>query len=251
MKIKPRKGPACLLLGLLGCPALAEVKVITVFEAEAMVRSLRDLYPALGVSAMGNQLVLSGTAQQLQEAEALMARLNQPPAMLLIEWRVSQGSDTRGVSLGARSGGDGDWRAGGALGQGREQGEQAWQIRGLSGRPVLLQLGSYRPVSFYRWRGDRVTALLPIISGLYASATLVGERVRIQLASEQASLGQGVPEHGQSATELDVVPGQWIEVGALADSRQSQALGLGRTLGGSLAEEARQQTLAIRVTPLD
>lgn len=251
MKIKPRMGPACLLLGLLGCPALAEVKVITVFEAEAMVRSLRDLYPALGVSAMGNQLVLSGTAQQLQEAEALVARLNQPPAMLLIEWRVSQGSDTRGASLGARSGGDGDWRAGVALGQGREQGEQAWQIRGLSGRPVLLQLGSYRPVSFYRWRGDRVTALLPIISGLYASATLVGERVRIQLASEQASLGQGVPEHGQSATELDAVPGQWIEVGALADSRQSQALGLGRTLGGSLAEEARQQTLAIRVTPLD
>ncbi|MFM4942525.1 hypothetical protein ACEUC3_04690 [Aeromonas bivalvium] len=250
MKIKPRMGPACLLLGLLGCPALAEVKVITVFEAEAMVRSLRDLYPALGVSAMGNQLVLSGTAQQLQEAEALVARLNQPPAMLLIEWRVSQGSDTRGASLGAGPG-DGDWRTGVALDQGREQGEQAWQIRGLSGRPVLLQLGSYRPVSFYRWRGDRVTALLPIISGLYASATLVGERVRIQLASEQASLGQGVPEHGQSATELDAVPGQWIEVGALADSRQSQALGLGRTPGGSLAEEARQQTLAIRVTPLD
>ncbi|MFM4702372.1 hypothetical protein [Aeromonas bivalvium] len=251
MKRKPRMGAACLLLGLLAVPALAEVKVITVFEADAMVRSLRDLYPALGVSAMGNQLLLSGTAQQLQEAEALVARLNQPPAMLLIEWRVAQDSDTRGMSLGAGPGGDGDWRAGLALGQGSEQGQQAWQIRGLSGRPVLLQLGSYRPVSLYRWRGDRVTALLPIVSGLYASATLVGERVRIRLASEQASLGQGVPEHGQSATELDAAPGQWTEVGALADSRQGQTLGLGSTLGASLGQVARQQTLAIRVTPLN
>ncbi|MGY3868052.1 hypothetical protein ACW5W4_00645 [Aeromonas crassostreae] len=251
MKIKQRVGSLCLLLGLLAGPALAEVKVITVFEAEAMVRSLRDLYPALGVSAMGNQLVLSGTAQQLQEAEALVARLNQPPAMLLIEWRVAQNSNTRGMSLGAGPGGDGDWRAGVALGQGSEQGQQAWQIRGLSGRPVLLQLGSYRPVSLYRWRGDRVTALLPIVSGLYASATLVGDRVRIRLASEQASLDQGVPEHGQSATELDAVPGQWTEVGALADSRQGQTLGLGSALGASLGQTARQQTLAIRVTPLN
>ena len=251
MKGKQRMGAACLLLGLLAGPALAEVKVITVFEAEAMVRSLRDLYPALGVSAMGNQLVLSGTAQQLQEAEDLVARLNQPPAMLLIEWRVSQNRDIRGGSLGAGQGDDGDWRAGVALGQGSEQGQQAWQIRGLSGRPVLLQLGSYRPVSLYRWRADRVTALLPIVSGLYASATLVGERVRIQLASEQASLRQGVPEHGQSATELDAAPGQWIEVGALADGRQSQTLGVGRTLGASLGQETRQQTLSIRVTPLN
>ena len=43
------------------CPLRAEVKVIPVFEADAAVQTLKEIYPDLGVSAMGNQLVLSGT----------------------------------------------------------------------------------------------------------------------------------------------------------------------------------------------
>ena len=54
--------------GLWALPLRAEVKVISVFEAEGMVQTLKELYPELGVSAMGNQLVLSGTPAQLQEA---------------------------------------------------------------------------------------------------------------------------------------------------------------------------------------
>jgi hypothetical protein len=78
------------------------VKVIPVFEAQAAVQTLKDLYPDLGVSAMGNQLVLSGTPAQLQEAERTLAQVNQPPQSLLIEWRVDGASSSQqaGVGLG-------------------------------------------------------------------------------------------------------------------------------------------------------
>src|SRR5690606_38986788 len=54
-----------LLWGFWCLPLRAEVKVIPVFEAEAMVQTLKEIYPDLGVSAMGNQLVLSGSAAKL------------------------------------------------------------------------------------------------------------------------------------------------------------------------------------------
>lgn len=239
-----------LLMLLMVVPVRAEVKVITVFEPEGLMHTLRELNPSLGVSAMGNQLVLSGSPQQLEEAEQLVARLNQPPQMLLIEWRVSQQRATQSTALGVRQRRSGDWHAGGALEQGSEQGRQAWQVRGLSGRPVLLQMGSYQPVSFYCWRAGRVTALLPIVNGLYASAILVGEQVLIRLSSEQTSLRQGLPERGQSDTELNVAPGQWVEVGALANSQQSQGGGVGAISGAEIRQDSQQQTLAIRVTPV-
>lgn len=89
----------CLLLAL---PLRAEVKVIPVFEADAAVQTLKEIYPDLGVSAMGNQLVLSGTPAQLQEAERTLAQVNQPPQSLLIEWRVDGASSSQqaGVGLG-------------------------------------------------------------------------------------------------------------------------------------------------------
>jgi hypothetical protein len=236
---------------LVVAPVRGEVKVITVFEPEGLIHTLRELNPSLGVSAMGNQLVLSGTPEQLAEAEQLVTRLNQPPQMLLIEWRVSQQRDSQGTALGARQGRSGDWQGGGALEQGSEQGQQAWQVRGLSGRPVLLQMGSYQPVSLYRWRGGKVTALLPIVNGLYASATLVGDNVLIRLSSEQTSLRQGLPEQGQSDTELNVTPGQWVEVGGLANSQQRQGTEIGTTSGAGIRQEHQQQTLAIRVTPVN
>ena len=86
--------------GLWALPLRAEVKVIPVFEAEGMVRTLKEIYPALGVSAMGNQLVLSGTPAQLQEAQATLDQLNQPPQSLLIEWRVAGASNSRQAGIG-------------------------------------------------------------------------------------------------------------------------------------------------------
>lgn len=93
----------CWVLGccvLWALPLRAEVKIIPVFEAEGMVQTLKELYPELGVSAMGNQLVLSGTPDQLQEAERVLDKLNQPPQSLLIEWRVAGASSSRQAGIG-------------------------------------------------------------------------------------------------------------------------------------------------------
>ena len=72
----------------------------------------------------------------------------------------------------------------------------------------------------------------------------------IRLSSEQTSLRQGLPERGQSDTELNVAPGQWVEVGALANSQQSQGGGVGAISGAEIRQDSQQQTLAIRVTPV-
>ncbi|MGY3942845.1 hypothetical protein [Aeromonas tecta] len=227
----------------------AEVKVIPVFEAPAMVQTLKEIYPDLGVSAMGNQLVLSGTPAQLQEAEATLNQLNQPPQSLLIEWRVEGASSNSQLGVGV--GNDNAKRQwlieGGAQDYQRSQNDN-WQVRGLSGRPVLLQMGSYQPVTFYRWQGGRVVGMVPLINGLYATATLIGDRVQIELSSEQARLERGDIKTGQSATEVSGAPGEWLTVGELSTSQSSQGAQLSNPSQLGQASGSERQTLQIRVS---
>lgn len=132
------------MMGLWSPLLWAEVKVIPVFEAQAAVQTLKEIYPQLGVSAMGNQLVLSGTPAQLQEAEATLAQVNQPPQSLLIEWRVDGAAS--GQQLGgsiSRDEAKRQWLVDGNARQYQRSQNDSWQVRGLSGRPVLLQMGSY------------------------------------------------------------------------------------------------------------
>lgn len=234
--------------GLWALPLRAEVKVIPVFEAEGMVRTLKEIYPALGVSAMGNQLVLSGTPAQLQEAQATLDQLNQPPQSLLIEWRVAGASSSRQAGIGI--GNDNAKRRwlveGGAEDYQRTQ-QDNWQVRGLSGRPVLLQMGSYQPVTFYRWQGGRVVGMMPLMNGLYATATLIGDRVQIALSSEQARLERGDIKTGQSATEVSGPPGEWLTVGELSTSQEDQGAALSNPSQLGVASGSERQTLQIRV----
>ena len=238
-----------LLWGLWCLPLRAEVKVVPVFEAEAMVQTLKEIYPDLGVSAMGNQLVLSGSAAQLQEAEATLAKLNQPPQSLLVEWRVDGASSGQQIEAGI--GGDAakrQWLLEGNARQYQRSQNDSWQVRGLSGRPVLLQMGSYQPVTFYQWRGGQVVGLMPLINGLYATATLIGDRVQIALSSEQARLEQGTLTTGQNATEVSGAPGQWLTVGELSTNSAGQGSSLGTQLQGGHSSQSDRQTLQIRVT---
>ncbi len=237
------------MMGLWSPSLWAEVKVIPVFEAQAAVQTLKEIYPQLGVSAMGNQLVLSGTPAQLQEAEATLAQINQPPQSLLIEWRVDGAAS--GQQLGgsiSRDEAKRQWLLDGNAEQYQRSQNDSWQVRGLSGRPVLLQMGSYQPVTFYQWNGGAVVGMMPLVNGLYATATLIGDRVQIALSSEQARLEQGSISTGQSATEVSGAPGQWLTVGELSTSSADQGSRLGTQLQGGRGSQSERQTLQIRVT---
>ncbi|TNH84795.1 hypothetical protein CF140_08290 [Aeromonas sobria] len=237
------------MMGLWSPSLWAEVKVIPVFEAQAAVQTLKEIYPQLGVSAMGNQLVLSGTPAQLQEAEATLAQINQPPQSLLIEWRVDGAAS--GQQLGgsiSRDEAKRQWLLDGNAEQYQRSQNDSWQVRGLSGRPVLLQMGSYQPVTFYQWNGGAVVGMMPLINGLYATASLIGDRVQIALSSEQARLDQGTINRGQSATEVSGAPGQWLTVGELSTSSVDQGSRLGTQLQGGRGSQSERQTLQIRVT---
>ncbi|WP_252353701.1 hypothetical protein [Aeromonas jandaei] len=238
------------MAGMWSSPSWAEVKVIPVFEAQAAVQTLKEIYPRLGVSAMGNQLVLSGTPAQLQEAEATLVQINQPPQSLLIEWRVDglSNSEQLGASV-SRDEAKRQWLLDGNAEQYQRSQNDSWQLRGLSGRPVLLQMGSYQPVTFYQWNGGAVVGMMPLVNGLYATATLIGDRVQIALSSEQTRLEQGTINRGQSATEVSGAPGQWLTVGELSTSSAQQGSTLGTQLQGGRGSQSDRQTLQIRVTP--
>ncbi|QWL63138.1 hypothetical protein HQ399_13185 [Aeromonas jandaei] len=240
----------CCMAGMWSSPSWAEVKVIPVFEAQAAVQTLKEIYPRLGVSAMGNQLVLSGTPAQLQEAEATLVQINQPPQSLLIEWRVDglSNSEQLGASV-SRDEAKRQWLLDGNAEQYQRSQNDSWQLRGLSGRPVLLQMGSYQPVTFYQWNGGAVVGMMPLVNGLYATATLIGDRVQIALSSEQTRLEQGTINRGQSATEVSGAPGQWLTVGELSTSSAQQGSTLGTQLQGGRGSQSDRQTLQIRVTP--
>ncbi|QXC37046.1 hypothetical protein I6L40_14085 [Aeromonas sp. FDAARGOS 1410] len=240
----------CCMAGIWSSSSWADVKVIPVFEAQAAVQTLKEIYPRLGVSAMGNQLVLSGTPDQLQEAEATLAQINQPPQSLLIEWRVDglSNSEQLGGSV-SRDEAKRQWLLDGNARQYQRSQNDSWQVRGLSGRPVLLQMGSYQPVTFYQWNGGAVVGMMPLVNGLYATATLIGDRVQVALSSEQARLEQGTINRGQSATEVSGAPGQWLTVGELSTSSAQQGSTLGTQLQGGRGSQSDRQTLQIRVTP--
>ncbi len=240
----------CCMAGIWSSPSWADVKVIPVFEAQAAVQTLKEIYPRLGVSAMGNQLVLSGTPDQLQEAEATLAQITQPPQSLLIEWRVDglSNSEQLGGSV-SRDEAKRQWLLDGNARQYQRSQNDSWQVRGLSGRPVLLQMGSYQPVTFYQWNGGAVVGMMPLVNGLYATATLIGDRVQVALSSEQARLEQGTINRGQSATEVSGAPGQWLTVGELSTSSAQQGSTLGTQLQGGRGSQSDRQTLQIRVTP--
>ncbi|WP_421228663.1 hypothetical protein [Aeromonas jandaei] len=240
----------CCMAGIWSSPSWADVKVIPVFEAQAAVQTLKEIYPRLGVSAMGNQLVLSGTPDQLQEAEATLAQINQPPQSLLIEWRVDglSNSEQLGASV-SRDEAKRQWLLDGNAQQYQRPQNDSWQVRGLSGRPVLLQMGSYQPVTFYQWNGGAVVGMMPLVNGLYATATLIGDRVQVALSSEQARLELGTINRGQSATEVSGAPGQWLTVGELSTSSAQQGSTLGSQLQGGRGSQSDRQTLQIRVTP--
>ncbi|MGL5451974.1 MAG: hypothetical protein ACRDBT_06170 [Aeromonas sp.] len=237
------------LLGLLSAPSWAEVQVIAVFEAPAVVQTLKDLYPELGVSAMGNQLVLSGTPVQLQEAQRTLAKINVPPQSVLIEWRVDEANRTqqRDVAI-RRDEAKGQWQLDGAAQQFEGSHNDHWQVSGLSGRPVLLQMGSYQPITFYQWHGGAVVGMIPLTHGLYATATLIGDQVQIALSSEQERQDQGQISTRQSRTELSGAVGQWLTVGALSSQFADDQGLLGTQLQGRQARQHEQQTLQIRVS---
>ncbi|WP_421232530.1 hypothetical protein [Aeromonas jandaei] len=238
------------MAGIWSSPSWADVKVIPVFEAQAAVQTLKEIYPRLGVSTMGTQLVLSGTPAQLQEAEATLAQINQPPQSLLIEWRVDglSNSEQLGASV-SRDEAKRQWLLDGNAQQYQRSQNDSWQVRGLSGRPVLLQMGSYQPVTFYQWNGGAVVGMMPLVNGLYATATLIGDRVQVALSSEQARLEQGTINRGQSATEVSGATGQWLTVGELSTSSAQQGSTLGTQLQGGRGSQSDRQTLQIRVTP--
>ncbi|MBL0665968.1 hypothetical protein JD488_04510 [Aeromonas jandaei] len=240
----------CCMAGIWSSPSWADVKVIPVFEAQAAVQTLKEIYPRLGVSSMGNQLVLSGTPDQLQEAEATLAQINQPQQSLLIEWRVDglSSSEQLGASV-SRDEAKRQWLLDGNAQQYQRSQNDSWQVRGLSGRPVLLQMGSYQPVTFYQWNGGAVVGMMPLVNGLYATATLIGDRVQVALSSEQARLEQGTINRGQSATEVSGATGQWLTVGELSTSSAQQGSTLGTQLQGGRGSQSDRQTLQIRVTP--
>lgn len=171
---------------------------------------------------MGNQLVLSGSAAQLQEAEAALAKFNQPPQSLLIEWRVDGASSSQqaGVGLG-RDATKRQWLLEGNAQQYQRSQNDSWQVRGLS---------AYR--CYCRWapinRSPLSVAWRP-----GGGADAAGERPLChrhpdwrQSTDSLAASRPGwsrAPSTGAERHRGERCPGQWLTVGSSPPARRSRA----------------------------
>lgn len=90
--------------------------------------------------------------------------------------------------------------------------------------------------------------MMPLMNGLYATATLIGDRVQVALSSEQARVERGNIHTGQSATEVSGAPGQWLTVGELSTTQGSREAAIANPSGMGRASGSERQTLQIRVT---
>ncbi|MFR9719616.1 hypothetical protein ACL00X_09690 [Aeromonas diversa] len=226
-----------LALLLAALPLRAEVMVRDMFDAPGAAQTLRELYPDLGVSHLGSQLVVSGTPARLAEVKSTLDALDRPPAMLNVEWRVVGEASDQGWQLGLDQGSL-------TLNAGRRSATTSghWQVSGLSGKPVRLTLGTTRPVVLYGWRGERWVQLAEEREGIAAVPTLVGERVSVAIGASNKTPGGASRQ--QLSSELSGRLGEWIELGAI--SQAESASQLGTTLGQG--SEALRQRLQVRVT---
>ncbi len=192
-------------MGLWCLPLRAEVKVIPVFETQAAVQTLRISIRISG-ERHGQPAGAERQCRPVAGGRSGAGQFNQPPQSLLIEWRVDGASSSQQAGGAGRDAAKRQWLLEGNAQQYQRSQNDSWQVRGLSGRPVLLQMGTYQPVTFYQWNGGAVVGMMPLVNGLYATATLIGDRVQIALSSEQARLEQGTINRGQSATEVSGAP---------------------------------------------
>jgi hypothetical protein len=201
--------------------------------------------PGSSVTPYGNQLILNVTDTEFRALRDLLQQLDGAPRSLLIAVRDSRRSrrDTDIAEVNGRWGNDRvEVRSGGGQWQPRntaqvrvEQrsiGASAGgdrQVRAVEGMAAYIGDGALHPVD----TGYGGRELVPVESGFYATARVVGDEVIVDIDQRDDRAARGVIRTSGLRTQVRGRLGEWIPLGGVSRSVQGSESGLGGYRAGS------------------
>ncbi|MBA1145485.1 hypothetical protein H0Z60_00295 [Ectothiorhodospiraceae bacterium WFHF3C12] len=244
-----------LCLGLAAPPALAQQR-LRVFELQhrtaAEVKALVEpvMPDGVALSATGYKLIARGSEADLSELSGLIRDLDAATPDVVIETRRSRESnlDRRGAGIeGSVDDGEKRFRARVYTERDDDELERVQRARGQAGRPVYINRGLEVPVRDRSvWSGEESTGVQERTHyrayrrGFYATATVSGERVRVEISVAGDEPGRGgAAERRRLVTTVNGRLGEWLLLGAT--QRQSRENDSGLTYSTREAESTGEQ----------
>lgn len=221
------------------------------------------------VTAYGNQLIANAPDSMISELRRVIDQLDVAPKRLLIsvDTQDSASSSAGGYQVdGSVRSGDVEFETGRGEIAGRDRiriirrstnsrdgGIQ--QVQASEGYPALIQVGQSVPLTtqgtdgygqIYQQRQYR-----DVLRGFYATATVHGDRVQISISSTRDRLAQGrsgVVEMQKADTRVSGRVGEWITIGGIDESADSEQRG---TLRRYSTQGSQNLSMRLKVDVLD
>ena len=246
--------PLLLFLLLAGTVAHAETAVVEVYylplaEAESAVRT--QLSPAGSVTSMPSRrlLIIQDDAAHIEQATALLKRLDARPVQYRATVTISQGEQRSSLAAGVQAVLPGGWvRLTASAAADSMSDNRSYNLRLQSGQPANIEAGEIVPLTteVQSWLAGygivETVTLVPVTGGFDVLVQPAGgNMVRVQLRPWLRRLQPGM--HGEGGniavaaadTELTIPLGSEVAIAATsADARMlGVALGAARASSGS------------------
>ncbi len=235
--------------------------------AEDLIPLLQPVVGSEGaITGRNNQLIVRATPDKIAQIRQLLGQLDTAPKNLLISVRqagTDEGNRTRlGASGSVIVGDQGNTRGGvdvrAEQGNTRHNDNVIQQIQVLDGGEAYIQTGQEIPRTegyITQYGGVRQeyrsNYYQPVTTGFYVRPRLSGDQVTLEIAPQRQreSLGgRGVIETQNLSTMVSGRLGQWLEIGGVNQSSQSQSSGLLR-YGQSQEQQNRRIQIKVEVMP--
>ncbi|BFN27918.1 bacterial type II/III secretion system short domain protein [Pseudomonas sp. SCT] len=221
------------------------------------------------VTAYGNQLIVNAPDSMISELRRVIDQLDVAPKRLLIsvDTQDSASSSAGGYQVdGSVRSGDVEFETGRGETGGRDRvriirrstnsrdgGIQ--QVQASEGYPALIQVGQSVPLTTQGTDGYgqiyQQTQYRDVLRGFYATATIHGDRVQISISSTRDRLAQGrsgVVEMQNADTRVSGRVGEWITIGGIDESADSEQRG---TLRRYSTQGSQNLSMRLKVDVLD
>ncbi len=251
-------------------PAYAQQDRIEVINlrnrfAEDLIPLLQPVVGSQGmVTGRNNQLIVRATPDKIAQIRQLLGQLDTAPKNLLISVRQAGADEGNRTRLGASGsiivGDQGNTRGGvdvrAEQGNTRRNDNVIQQIRVLDGGEAYIQTGQEIPRTegyITQYGGIRQeyrsNYYQPVTTGFYVRPRLSGDQVTLEINPQKQSLGgRGVVATQSLNTMVSGHLDQWLDIGGVNQSSQSQSSGLLR-YGQSQEQQNRRIQIKVEVLP--
>lgn len=227
---------ACLTAGVV-CAQSLEVIELKYRTADEVIPILQPLLEQGGVlTGQDDKLIVRASSANLAQLRAALAQIDRMPRQFLVSVRrasrqqIEQERVSAGVAVGNR---------GAAVSVQATDDRQQRDSHGvasvavLEGNAAFIATGSNVPVvtSVIRGAGRRgrtgaSVGYRDVTSGFTVTPRLAGERVLLEIEQQSQELAGGGVRTQSLATQVSGKPGEWLQLGGVNQSSQSQSSGV-------------------------